>query len=261
MIYCNLKGGLGNMLFQIAATTSFAKDCGTEASFPNILNHLNYLNMEMEQNPTLNHSLEYLDFLSPLLSESPSRPLPTIGFPFHYERKSPPSDCWIDGYFQSEKYFIHNRADVLALFREADSTSKAYEKYFKKDSGITISIHVRRGDYLKFPQHHPIAPVSYYEEAIKKMGAFDRALVFSDDVEWCKATFRDPRFIFPQEKDYVELFLMSKCDKHIVANSSFSWWGAWLSNTSQVITPKIHLGVALSNLKDSDIHPKSWIKI
>ena len=249
------------MMFQIAAVNSLANDCGTKASFPNIFTHLDYLNKEKSFNPALNHSLDYLNFLSPLRYQPPPRSLPTVKFPFHYENKSIPTDCWVDGFFQSEKYFIHNREAILNLFRETEQGNRAYEKYFAKDIGTTMSIHIRRGDYLKLPNHHPTSPMSYYEKAIDKMAAFDRALVFSDDVEWCKANFKDSRFVFPQEKDYVEMFLMSKCNKHIIANSSFSWWGAWLSDSIQVIAPKTHFGVALKHVKDSDVYPESWIRI
>ena len=261
MLYCNLKGGLGNMLFQIAAVSSMAKDIGTEASFPNLFRHLSYLNREGVCNPNLKHSMDYLSFLSPLRTQMPTTTLPTIGFPLHFEYKDVPLNCWVDGFFQSEKYFAHNRVDILDLFLETDQMIGARKEYFSKDSKITISVHVRRGDYLKSPNHHPVANELYYVEAISKLEPFDVALVFSDDVAWCKDTFTDPRFVFPEEKDYIEIYLMSKCDKHIVANSSFSWWGAWLSSRTQVIAPKRHFGEALNNTKDSDIYPESWNRI
>lgn len=260
MIFCNLKGGLGNMLFQIAAATSIAEDLKTTASFPNLIKHLDYLNNEKTYCPSLNHSHEYLNIFSSLKTDLPKKRLPVFKFPFHYDNLVLPTDCWIDGFFQSEKYFAHNREEILSLFKETEEVVNIFDKYSigKKE---VISMHVRRGDYLKLSSHHPPLLKKYYREALDNFPVTTKVFVFSDDIEWCKQTFTEDRFRFIKEKDYLELFLMSKCDYHIVANSSFSWWGAWLSEQKGVIAPKRHFGKSLSNISDKDVYPDNWIRI
>jgi len=261
MIFCNLKGGLGNMLFQIAATTSIAEDLKTTASFPNLVKHLDYLNNEKTYCPSLSHSHEYLEIFSSLKTDLPKRRLPVFKFTFQYKNLVLPTDCWIDGFFQSEKYFAHNREKIVSLLNHTEQITDSFKKYFTDNEVETISLHVRRGDYLKFSSHHPPLSIEYYMKALSHFGNKKRVLVFSDDISWCKKKFIGNNFNFVEEKDYIEMFIMSKCDYHIVANSSFSWWGAWLSDQKGIIAPKRHFGRLLSNTPDKDIYPDNWIRI
>tara|TARA_R110000868_G_scaffold152711_1_gene377910 strand:+ start:500 stop:1300 length:801 start_codon:yes stop_codon:yes gene_type:complete len=264
MIYCNLKGALGNMMFQIATATSFAIERNTSASFPNLHNHLNYLNKENCHIPSLKHAHEYLKIFSDLRFDSPNINLLTVKYPFHYEDKSLPLSCWVDGFFQSEKYFSKHREKILNLFSIPDEIFPQIKKYEKYNKLKTVSLHVRRGDYLKFSKTYRILSLDYYKTALEIIGDIDKVLIFSDDIPWCIEKFgQDKRSVFIDEKDYISLFLMAKCDHNIIANSSFSWWGAWL-NTSQkkkVICPSQWVGAGLSHLNTCDIHCVDWIKI
>ena len=265
MIYCNLKGGLGNMFFQIATAVSFAHDLNTKPSFPNKLQHLKYLNEDNTYNPSLKHSFSYEAILDGLLIKQPEAGLNTFKFPFEYTELNITDNCIIDGFFQSEKYFKHNRQIVGNRLCAPDHINKEIEiKHGHKLKGITTSIHVRRGDYIKYPNHHPVQTIEYYQKSVDLLkDKTDTFLIFSDDIEWCKNNLNiDNSIYIEKEKDYIELYLMAKCDNNIIANSSFSWWGAWL-NTNQdktVIAPKKWFGPAI-NEETKDIIPEKWITI
>jgi len=119
-------------------------------------------------------------------------------------------------------------------------------------------LHVRRGDYLQLPTHHPTCTIDYYHKALANFDG--KVLVFSDDIDWCRKTFQDPRFEFVKGNlDYIDLYLMSMCKNNIIANSSFSWWAAWLNDNKdkKVIAPKKWFGPAISH-NTMDLYPKKW---
>ncbi len=263
MIYCNLKGGLGNILFQIAATKSFSIKKNTDCSFPNFLNQLNNINEDNFYNPKINYSLEYKKFLH-LKEDRPNTNINLYNFPFNYTDFIPEEEnFFIDGFFQSEKYFSKHTSEILDFFKPSeDILNLIYKKYnFILESNCT-SIHVRRGDYVKLQSHHPVQTIEYYENCVKYIKNYDMIIVFSDDITWCKENFKFKNMFFVEnEKDYIELFLMSFCKNNITSNSSFSWWGAWLNKNKnkQVIMPKNWFGPALSHLDCSDIYIKNSI--
>jgi hypothetical protein len=262
-----LKGGLGNMLFQIAAGISFSIKSNTDLSLINLYSHFEYLNADQTYQPKLKHSFEYLklnQFKNFRDKPTPIEPLKLITFPFEYVDYLPPCDHIIEGFFQSEKYFINQRQNILSYFRPSDEIKKILKKYdfanFK-----TTSIHVRRGDYLNNPDYHTVQSKEYYYEAIEiTKNKTDKYLIFSDDLEWCKNNFKGEEFIFIEnEKDYVEIYLMSLCNNNIISNSSFSWWGAWMNENDQkiIIGPKKWFGPKDKTLTDKDIIPEKWLKI
>ena len=79
--------------------------------------------------------------------------------------------------------------------------------------------------------------MDYYKKAMDYLDKPDKYLIFSDDIEWCKQNFIGDEFVFIDEKDYISLFLMSYCESHVIANSSFSWWGAWLNSNHGKLRP------------------------
>jgi hypothetical protein len=170
------------------------------------------------------------------------------------------------GHFQSEKYFINHKNEILKLF-EIDDITKNYllEKYGEILNQDTCSIHVRRGDYLGLQNHHPIQPIEYYQKAINIIGEENHFLIFSDDIKWCEENFsflKNKTFV-SDNLDYEDLYLMSMCNNNILANSTFSWWGAWLNNNEnkQVIIPSKWFGVSNSHLNTNDLYCNKWIKL
>lgn len=266
MITCNLKGGLGNMMFQVAAIKSLAKDNGVLAYFHNAPDMMSYLN---SLPPAAGYALEYYKIFKNFdWMENHTRSImgPCVSVPFKYVQNLQFRDgnCY-DGFFQSEKYFAHNRQYVLNLFDFSDAVKQSGEAYLHgiswRDNEPTCAIHVRRGDYLKISHIHPTMDMGYYERAMSKVGPVARYLVFSDDIDWCKRNFLGDNFVFVEGlRDYVDMYLMSMCHNHITCNSSFSWWGAWLSrHDGKKVAPVKWFGTP--DIDSSDIIPESWIKI
>lgn len=170
----------------------------------------------------------------------------------------------LDGYWQSEKYFAHCRGEVL----------KAFNYKWRPISEEFCSIHVRRGDYLKYPDKHPVVTEDYLDQAIAYMVhnvGINRFMVFSDDIEYCQQLMpafsaNGSTFIYAMNgADTEDLVRMSECRHHIISNSTFSWWGAWLNQNQDkvVISPSKDnwFGPGNVHLDTSDLIPESWIQI
>jgi hypothetical protein len=263
MISCRLKGGLGNIMFEIAFLEYTSMMTGYSACYYNIDNQLNAIkNYQVETAMRDNAQTticvnDYLkifkNFNWPKTDKPPTNPL---YFPFHYVPFDIQDNTLYDGFFQSEKYFP-NREFILNLFEPSQEIKKYLENKYG-DVSKSTSLHVRRGDYTSQPTYHPPCTVKYYEKALTNFQG--NVLVFSDDIEWCKKTFIGDRFIFVNGNlDYQELFLMSMCENNIIANSSFSWWGAWLNTNpyKKVIAPSEWFGHSIPE-NTKDLYPESW---
>jgi hypothetical protein len=258
MVYMNLKGGLGNIMFQIFAVHAFALRLGVKCSFPNFKNHLSYLDSDKVYNPQLSHSKEYEQFLPRVLRQAPKQRLPNILYPFEYKELSMPKDCIIDGFFQSEKYFIDIADKIRLFYKLKRENCLEIKKYLEIIDHETAFLHIRRGDYIRLSEHHLNLPVDYYYEGMEILGKERLYLIFSDDIPWCKSTFHLKNSIFVANlKDYEEMLLMSLCGHAVIANSSFSWWGAWLGPQKKIIYPKTWFGKRIS-YDTKDICPDRW---
>jgi hypothetical protein len=176
-----------------------------------------------------------------------------------------PDNVDIFGYFQTEKYFLHCVDKVKEDFtfkEEILNDANDYRNQLK--SNDVISIHIRRGDYLKYPWHG-CCPLEYYEKALSLIDDNIPVIIFSDDPEWClqQKIFESDRFYVSENNtNAFDLCLMSMCNYHIISNSSFSWWGAWLANSKYVYAPNRWFGSPLSEQNDtSDLIPEGWIKL
>lgn len=172
----------------------------------------------------------------------------------------------LQGYFQSEKYFKNIENEIRNDFQFKEEVKKDCFEFIKDTSykNQTISLHVRRGDYVGLQSYHPLPSLSYYTTAISFFDEKIPILVFSDDPIWCKEQeiFSEDRFLISENNSSeYDLCMMSLCSHHIIANSSFSWWAAWLSKSENVICPKQWFGVNLLNHDTSDLYCPGWKKI
>ena len=131
-----------------------------------------------------------------------------------------------------------------------------------------IALHVRRTDYVDNSKNHPLCKLNYYKAALKHFNDERNVIVFSDDPKWChqQQLFSDDRFIISENADNrVDLCLMSLCKDFIIANSSFSWWGAWLSSNKdkKVIAPVQWFGKTgyTKDHNTKDLIPNEWTRI
>ncbi len=180
-------------------------------------------------------------------------------------------DIFLDGYFQSPRYFTDIRDTLLADFTLEEPLSPAGATIANQIKSTTaVSIHVRRGDYIKNPQvlkEFGVCSLQYYQAAInhiKSIHPNPTFFVFSDDMNWVRENLPvGDNAVYVSDasiKDYQELILMSTCSYNIIANSSFSWWGAWLNQNPNkiVITPNPWFESAEW---DKDLISESWIQL
>lgn len=167
----------------------------------------------------------------------------------------PDQNYKLHGYFQSEKYFKNYRTEIFEAF--------LIPRYPTQPN--LVSIHIRRGDYVKLSHKHPPVDLLYIKDS---MGYFrDHSfLVFSDDIQWCKENLVGERIHYWIDSDPIEsMAMMASCRHNIISNSSFSWWGAWLNlNPNKiVIAPKRWFGERYQDkvLHTQDIIPESWVRI
>jgi len=254
MVTTSLGGGLGNYLFQIASAYSLALDNGDECVF----DMDNSVKVHKHISTYENNILRNIKFNNFDVKNEYNEPY------FHYNKIPYLENIRLNGYFQSEKYFNHNRDKILDLFSISEECNKyiqdKYGEILKED---TCSIHVRRGDYLNLQNFHPLCELDYYEKAIKQFPVNTKFLVFSDDIDWCKKSFKDNNFIFIEgNKDYIDMWVMSLCKDNIICNSTFSWWSAYLNKNKnkKVVAPNKWFGDLL-NHDTKDLIPESWVKM
>jgi hypothetical protein len=174
-------------------------------------------------------------------------------------------DLDILGYFQSEKYFKHIEDEIRSDFTFKESILSNCKSFYDEHFVDTevISLHVRRGDYLNNP-NHPVQSLEYYQEALSNFDENTPVIVFSDDQKWCSSQelFSGNRFFISQGEDpTADLCIMSMCDYHIIANSSYSWWGAWLANSKKIIAPKNWFGGQCIDKDVKDMEFGNWVWI
>lgn len=181
-------------------------------------------------------------------------------------------DLYLDGFWQSYKYFDDIADTVRNDFSLIEPLEQKYpELLARAGGGNTVSLHIRRTDYLSNKKHQKnfgSLPLSYYEQAIReieKRGIAPTIFVFTDDPAWVKDNLPGGHpTIFAADHglaDCEELILQSRCRHHIIANSSFSWWGAWLDARPDSLTIAPARWTNTGEPKTDDIIPPSWIKI
>jgi len=178
------------------------------------------------------------------------------------------------GYFQSEKYFKHAEQEVRSAFVFADSrirdhaTESVETSRVRSDTGKVVAVHVRRGDYLKLPLIFPFSS-AYYKRAMEhiteSLGGKCHFIVVSDDIPWCKTYFpnmnRFGSFTYSEGTSPAQdLALIRATDHCIIANSSFSWWGAWLNETPGKIVTAPDPWFGPQGPKGHDLYAEGWIK-
>ncbi|MFC1626393.1 alpha-1,2-fucosyltransferase [Pseudomonadota bacterium] len=291
MIISRIIGGLGNQMFQYAAARSLAirkqQPLFLDASdFTNYALHRFELTrvfdcpVELASNEEMQHVLGWRasQSIRSVLSRSHFGRLRGRNFlvepHFEYwpELFEIPGDCYLVGYWQSEKYFIEMATEIRRDFTfKSPLAGKNLELSKKIEACNSISLHIRRGDYVtdaKTKSTLGVCSLGYYRDAIAHL--VDKVsspcfFVFSDDISWAKAhlgldlpcTYIDHNH---GEENYRDMQLMSLCRHNIIANSSFSWWGAWLNPHSDkiVIAPKRWFA---SQMSSTDLVPLTWTRL
>lgn len=283
MIITQLIGGLGNQMFQYAIGRHLAYKNQTKlkldiSEFETYKLHRYSLSpFNIQENFAL--LSEIARFKKRGISRLMEKFKPYYRYSFIKEASNPhfnqnmlkiSDNVYLKGYWQSEKYFkgIENiiRQEFTLKPKQQNAINKKLLQIIEKTE--SVAVHIRRKDYI-LSKTHQICPLNYYYSAIKKLAKVTKNphfFIFSDDIEWAKNNLElNYPVIFvsnsQKNKNWEDLILISKCKYQIIANSSFSWWGAWLNTNLNkiIIAPQRWYNDPNRNTKD--LIPKQWIKM
>jgi hypothetical protein len=257
MISVDLMGRLGNNMFQLSACLSLANKNNTKAYYCK-----NEPNINVFELPDIEYS-----------STSASNRFSERKFNYNEGFDNLTDNTHLHGYFQSEKYF-KNCKDLI----QKNLSFKEYVKQNVNANGYSdindienryTAIHIRRTDYLTIQHAHPVCSKEYYINCLNEISPSGKILIFSDDLNWCKENFIGDQYVYVNLDHHCCLYMMTKVKNIIIANSTFSWWGAWLNTRpdKKVYAPKQWFGNTLpyraaDGTLDNcikDIFPQEWI--
>lgn len=291
MIVVTLKGGLGNQLFQYATGRSLSHRLGV-----NLVLDLSYYRESAEVEGITHRSMKLDAFRISdrviitdykLKHQSRSKLVQKLlsylgkninivkekSLAFEPHVLSLGDNNWLVGYWQNEVYFSQIRNTLLDELTLVEPFTSEANKLLvlAQSSPYSVSLHVRRGDYASREDYLKIFGLmghDYYNKAISKISQVSNNLsflIFSDDIDWCKGNLDIPfdHVWVELNNEVEELMIMANCKHNIIANSSFSWWGAWLNNNPSkvVIAPRKWFADPDWNSQVEGLVPASWIRI
>lgn len=264
-ITTNHRGGLGNVMFKLAASISLAIDNNVNYIFSNeFLRPIDRITTKghPDYRRFYNNVLRNIEFIDKL----PDHYFIHTETQFNYKEipYTTGTNLLLDGYFQSEKYFENNKDLIKNIFSPSEEIINTILTNLP-DVRSYSSIHIRRGDYLNFPNHHPQQSTEYYKTACEMIGLDKTYLIFSDDLEGVKDMFDflPNKIFYTSGEDWLDMYTMSFCENNIICNSTFSWWAAYLNpnENKKIITTKNWFGPVYANWDISTLFPKDWIVI
>jgi len=290
-VITRLNGGLGNQLFQYAAGRALAERLGVPLKI-DLSEFKTYALRRFELNKfNINAEIATAEEVRGVVvnpsrfQRYASRAAIAMGLVFNnialreikfnyddvFEKIRHP--LYLNGYWQSERYFKPAEKTLRRELRLVDALDPACAKVLAEiQQSAAVSLHIRRGDYVSNPSAaavHGVCPLEYYYSAIKHMAAHVPApsfFVFSDDPQWAKDNLEisyPARFVEANGPDRAEedLWLMKSCRHHILANSSFSWWGAWLNGDRDKVIIAPRNWFRDKKINTQDLIPEQWCRI
>lgn len=273
MVTIHALGGCANQLFVYAAGLALSKRLGVGLQIDNC----RYDN----PNEWRVYSLGlFAGINEPVVKGQHGVAIRETSLPYNHQLfESATRDCTLYGYFQTEKYFAECREELIARIRPREPIPRDSHEMFCRiiDEGHrSVFLTIRRTDYVTTP-FHGVLPMDYYEQAAEVIASRvpdPCFFVFSDEMEWCEQNFKlryrtviagnFHRTVKPHlGREDAELWLMSNCNHAILANSSYSWWGAWLGKSNYggiVVAPQNWFGPT-ADADARDICPDRWIKV
>jgi hypothetical protein len=255
-ITTNHMGGLGNVMFKLAAAISLAIDNGVDYIFSNEF----IRPVDPDYNSYKSNILRSIPFIEKLPQNYHT--FNERQFSYQTINYVKGSNLLLSGYFQSEKYFINNKNFIIDLFKPTEEIKNKIIEVLPNINNYA-SIHVRRGDYLIYPNHHPQQSDEYFKKSTELIGRDKTFLIFSDDIDGIKNSFDylPNKIFFNSGTDWLDMYAMSLCNDNIICNSTFSWWGAYLNTNKnkKVITTKNWFGSANAHLNTSTLFPEEWV--
>jgi len=285
VISCNIVGGLGNQLFQIMTTISYAIRNKCVFIFPynthamnrytywdSFLSNLKKFTTNNIQCKYKNIDLQYFqNYNEPVFHYSS---IPFFGKSFY-----------LNGYFQSYKYFDTEKTSIFKMIhleQNQELVKSEFSHYFADSSSdskeVLVSMHFRLGDYKQLPNYHPVLPIEYYRKSLEyillKIPTTKIKVLYCCEVEDNEIVLKNISYLteyFSSNNlefvkvsddicDWKQMIIMSLCHHHIIANSTFSWWSAYfnLYGDKIVCYPSVWFGISIQNKIVTDMYPSSW---
>lgn len=266
MVVVNLKDGLGNQIFQYCFSLFLNTKCkfnidSFKFNFNRQLEVINFPNLDIDffKSSDLDHVSETVRIIDDFSF---------IKVPILDENKM----YIFDGYWQNKKYLTPNESLIKTIFAATDEDkNKIFAKFPALEKEECISLHIRRSDYLNLNNYYYTLDLEYYDTALDLLPKNLPIFVFSDDIPWCKANLKYKNLHFITNSPKLDLQIMSLCTHNIIANSTFSFWAAYLNSniTKKVIAPKkwlkkeYALNISNNKLEDisSNINLDDWTQI
>lgn len=280
MIIVEIIGGLGNQMFQYAFGRALSLKNNTDlkldiSAFDKYkLHNYNLNKFNIVENLADKNEVEGLKYNKYFWIKKKSKSyVEEPKFNFSKELLELPENVYLKGYFQSEKYFLPIRETLLQDFMPKGALStKNNEMLEKITSSNSVSLHVRRGDYANNANTmkvHGLCSLDYYQKAVDYISSKvdnPHFFLFSDDPEWVKGNLKLDYLttivdINSGDDGIFDMNLMKNCKHNIIANSSFSWWGAWLNQNMQKIVIAPEKWFNDSPLDTKDVVPENWVKL
>lgn len=284
MIIVKLSGGLGNQLFQIFTTIAYAIESQTKFAFPNVEQ------LGAGQNGSTIRYTYWNSFLSNLSQftvpiSSINEPITIVRekeFKYNpiikFDKTKPNITAVLTGYFQSPLYFNKYATSIFKLIGLDAHKKTIWGKLNNFNTNNTISMHIRRGDYKKYPDIYPILTTQFYTDSINYIqhnstDNITKVIYFCEDediedvkiliqplqVNYTNITFERAN---PELNDWQQMIFMSLCKHNIIANSTFSWWGSYFNTTpGQIVCCPSRWFVEAANKDTTTLYPKNWIQI
>lgn len=264
-ITTNHMGGIGNVMFKLAAAISLALDNDVEYIFSNeFLRPVDMITTKglpdyQRFYTNILRNIKFIDRLPENYTIHSEKQ-----FNFHEIQYTKGTNLLLEGYYQSEKYFENNKDYIINLYKPSEETRKIILENLP-DINNYGSIHIRRGDYLHYPNHHPQQSIEYYKKSCEIIGLDKTYLIFSDDLEGVKDMFEflPNKIFYTSGEDWLDMYTMSLCKYNIICNSTFSWWAAYLNinEDKKIITTTNWFGSAYKDWDISTLFPNKWLKL
>lgn len=287
IITVRFNGGLGNQMFQWAFARAIEKYTGVPTFIDMTFFKKSYSrpyeldifaldakkvegfwnNLKIETIWKLRRKLKGKKFLGTYIYEEPH-------FEFDKEIFNVEPNTYIHGFFQSEKYFKEIENEIREDFKFKLAPDEINQAHINKiNSTNSISLHIRRGDYVQKKRYQNVyatCSLDYYKRGVERIfkdtNQPPMLFIFSDDKEWVKENLKLPfETVYVDNnsgaKSYEDMRLMSLCKHNIIANSSFSWWGAWLNNNKEKIVIAPQKWFNDEKIIQTDVIPESWIRL
>lgn len=292
VVLARLIGGLGNQMFQYATGRALAERHGV----PLLLDASGFAHYELRRYELAELSIQSrvatedelaragVVAITPTLlnrvkrklgMQRPANVLREGSFTYDARIEGVQAPVYLDGYWQSERYFV-GIADMLrkefTLNAPTDSANADMASRIAAAGNKAVSLHIRRGDYVNNPhtaQYHGVCSLDYYRAAVEHVAARvadPHFFIFSDDHAWVSENFRLSHAttlvdVNGADRGVWDMALMKACGHHIIANSSFSWWGAWLNPAVDKIVVAPERWFAGASHDTSDLIPSTWVRL